>query len=189
MKDVLAGRVDLVRALDAGGAELQDAVAALLGFEREPKPPPPPTVEPAPSPPPGPGPGPEPETTPVRIDVPFWQARDFEAREPYRPDEPVPVEPEPAATRSVAVPSAALASGVAILTRLRRYAAFSDASCGIDLDRTVDRLGRGRFLHTFPRRPRRRWGPWIQVVCDRSRRLAPFWLDQDLSIQGRRVLL
>ena len=34
-KDVLIGRVDLVRALTAGGVELQEALAGLLGFERE----------------------------------------------------------------------------------------------------------------------------------------------------------
>ena len=35
MKDVFVGRVDLVRALGAGGEELQEAVADLLGFERK----------------------------------------------------------------------------------------------------------------------------------------------------------
>ena len=34
-KDVLVGRVDLVRALSAGGVELQEDIADLLGFERE----------------------------------------------------------------------------------------------------------------------------------------------------------
>ncbi len=32
MKDVLAGRVDLVRALASGGTELQEAAAHLLGI-------------------------------------------------------------------------------------------------------------------------------------------------------------
>ena len=185
MKDVLVGRVDLVRALCAGGEELQEAVADLLGFERKAE---------VPRAAEGlarmsgqpPEPRPEPESVPAGIDVPFWQARDFEAREPRRGDDAIPVEPAPANVRPVSLPSASLASGAAILTRLRGYSAFSDLSGGIDLDRTVARLSRGQFLHAFPRRPRKRWGQLIQVIADRSRRLAPFWLDQDLVISHLR---
>ena len=77
MKDVLVGRVDLVRALAAGGEELQEAVANLLGLERKAEVPRPPKVDTMPGQPPEPRPGPE--SVPAGIDVPFWQARDFEA--------------------------------------------------------------------------------------------------------------
>src|SRR5271157_1104373 len=88
MKDVLVGRVDLVRALAAGGEELQEAVADLLGFERKAEVPPPPKEDTVPGP--QPEPRPEPESVPAGIDVPFWQARDFEAREPRRGDDDPP---------------------------------------------------------------------------------------------------
>ena len=77
MKDVLVGRVDLVRALCAGGEELQEAVADLLGFERKAEVPQPRRLGTKSGQPPEPRP--EPESVPAGIDVPFWQARDFEA--------------------------------------------------------------------------------------------------------------
>jgi formylglycine-generating enzyme required for sulfatase activity len=188
MKDVMTGRVDLVRALTSGGSVLQDAVADLLGFERAEKPPPPreerehkpiglpgaPVLEGAP--------------VPMPFDVPFWQVQDFVAREPRSEDEPPPVDSAPPKKEPVPLPPAALASGAAILTQLRRYSAFSDLSGGVDIDRTISRLSKGYWLRHFPRRPRKRWGQAIHVIGDRSRRLAPFWLDQDYAIsQLKRV--
>ena len=109
-------------------------------------------------------------------------------RETRPGDEPPAIEPVPPKREPVRLPPAALASGAAILTRLRNYAAFSDLCGGIDLERTVSRLSKGQWLRQFPRRPRKRWGQAIQVIGDRSRRLAPFWLDQDFAItQLRRV--
>src|SRR3954454_19772237 len=179
MKDVLAGRVDLVRALTSGGTELQEAVAHLLGFEREEeKPPPPQEIDTEPKRPPEPQA--EPESAPIRFDVPFWQASDFEARELRLGDESRPVEPGPPKMMPVRLPPASLASGAAILTRLRRYSAFSDLTGGVDIDRTVSRRSRGEILHALPRRPRKRWGQSIHVIADRIRRLVPYWADQDL---------
>ena len=43
-------------------------------------------------------------------------------------------------------------------------------------------LSRGEFLRVLPRALRKRWGRSIQVIEDRSRRLAPFWLDQDMVV-------
>ncbi len=177
-KDVLVGRVDLVRALSAGGVELQEALADLLGFEREIQSL---EIDTGPGQPVGPPPD-APPATPVRVQVPFWQAHDFEALKPLGGDETIPVEPAPPLIEPVHMPPASLASGAEILTRLRRYSAFSDASGCIDLDRTVAILSRGEFLRVFPRRPRKRWGQLIQVIEDRSRRLAPFWLDQDMVV-------
>ncbi len=180
-KDVLVGRVDLVRALRAGGVELQEALADLLGFQREPAETQPPEIDTGPGQSPGPQPG-APPATPLRVQVPFWRVHDFKALEPLRGDEVILVEPPPPPIEPVQLPPASLASGAEILTRLRRYSAFSDPSGNIDLDRTVASLSRGEFLRVFPRRPRKRWGQLIQVIEDRSRRLAPFWLDQDMVV-------
>ncbi len=67
----------------------------------------------------------------------------------------------------------------ATLTRLRRAAAFTGTG-EPDLDRIVDRLGRAELLHRLPFRPRKRWGLALQVLVDRSRRLIPYWTDQEL---------
>ena len=151
-KDVLVGRVDLVRALSAGGVELQEALADLLGFERESAVTQSLEIDMGPEQPPEPQPD-APSATPVRVQVPFWQVHDFEALKPLGGDETSPVEPAPPLIGPVHIPPASLASGAEILTRLRRYSAFSDASGGIDLDRTVASLSRGEFLRVFPRGP------------------------------------
>ena len=110
MKDVLVGRVDLVRALCAGGEELQEALADLLGFERKAEVPQPPKVDTGPGQPPEPRP--EPEPAPVRIHVPFWQAHDFEAREPLAAaTRPYPSSPRRRLIGPVHLPPASLASG------------------------------------------------------------------------------
>ncbi|MDR3638325.1 MAG: formylglycine-generating enzyme family protein [Isosphaeraceae bacterium] len=179
-KDVIVSRVDLVRAFSAGGSELQAALAAVVGFEREP------LVAPLPShdvvPDATPSAPPEPATTPVHVALTFWQARVFQAREPLRGDEQVSEEPRLPPMEPVALPLAALASGAEILTRLRHFSFFSEPSGRVDLDRTVEKLSRGEFLQRLPRTRRKRWGQFIQVIADRSRRLAPFWLDQDMVV-------
>jgi formylglycine-generating enzyme required for sulfatase activity len=188
-KDVLVGRVDLVRALSAGGVELQAAVAELLGFEREPEKP---ELVPAPlDTASGQPQGSEPESpaaAPVLAPVPFWRAQEFKAHEPLRSAEPISGEPALPPFEPVHPPPAALASGAEILTRLRRYSAFSQPSGSIDLDRAVAGLSRGEFLRILPRRPHRRWGQLIRVIADRSRRLAPYWLDQDMVVTHLRRL-
>jgi formylglycine-generating enzyme required for sulfatase activity len=177
-KNALVGRVDLVRALSAGGPELQEAIADLLGFEREPVLTPPATIDVAPAL----LQEPEPRiATPIpdRVPIPFWYVREFEAHKPLHGDKPIPEEPALPAIEPVHSPPASLASGADILTRLRRYSAFSAPGGLIDLDRTVARLSRGEFLRVLPRCPRKRWGQSIRVIVDRGRRLAPYWLDQD----------
>ncbi len=49
----------------------------------------------------------------------------------------------------------------------------------VDLEAVVGRLGHGELLTALPRRPRRRWGPVVQLVLDRSEHLVPYWNDQD----------
>ncbi len=185
MKDVLTGRVDLVRALAAGGPEVQEAVARLLGLERlapepletipvvrEQGPPviPAPIVEsPAPV-----------ADTPF---VPFWYADSIATHQPlvlggeiFSPAEPAEVKVEPAV-------HSPLASNAAILTRLRRVAAFSRTSGEPDVERVVEQLGRGRFLEVMPRRRRKSWGQSIHCIVDRHRHLAPYWTDQDEAVR------
>jgi formylglycine-generating enzyme required for sulfatase activity len=198
MKVALTGRVDLLRVRRSGCPELQDALAHLLGYERILKredalllSAPPPTP-----PPPLPQMLTQTEvrtsvyqTSPVQVEVPFWQPVYFEAREPVsvaeladdldRPREPT-VEPDAASSSRVGLDP--LTSPAALATRLRRFSAFQEESSDLDLDQIVDRLGRGEWLHRLPRLPRRRWGPSLQVIVDRSRRLVPYWLDQNLVV-------
>ena len=182
MKSVLLGRADLVRALRSGGPELQEAVAHFLGLERIA----PPqrvvqasarseiqfhstaTVEGVAAP------------GPAAVEVPFWQAERFLA---FEPRVTVPIQAEPDEGRPVpdrpGVEFDPLATRAATLTRLRRASAFTGVG-EPDLDRIVERLGRAELLHRLPLRPRKRWGLALQIIVDRSRRLVPYWTDQDL---------
>jgi formylglycine-generating enzyme required for sulfatase activity len=184
MKDVLTGRVDLVRALVAGGAELQEAVARLLGLERSPQ---------APS-----------ETmrfldkatsvvipasiaeTPVTdtSPVPFWYADSFATHGPLVPGGEIISPPEPTEDEAEPAVHSPLATNAAVLTRLRRVATFSRTSSEPDVERVVEQLSRGRFLEVLPRRSRRWWGQSIQCIVDRHRRLAPYWTDQDEVVRA-----
>jgi formylglycine-generating enzyme required for sulfatase activity len=183
MKTHLLGRADLARALKTGDLELQDAMAHFLGLERIP----PPEREGRASVdvsalPIGITATTEVVTAPPAsaVDVPFWQADGFVAFEPAttapaaadeeRPS-PIPVRPR--------VPFDPLATRAATLTRLRRASSFT-GSGEPDLDRIVERLSRAELLHRLPSRPRRRWGASLQLIVDRSRRLIPYWTDQEL---------
>jgi hypothetical protein len=75
-----------------------------------------------------------------------------------------------------------MASGAAILTRLRGVAAFSRTGGEPDVDRMVEQLSCGRFLEVLPRRSRQSWGQAIYIIVDRHRRLAPYWNDQDEAV-------
>ena len=50
------------------------------------------------------------------------------------------------------------------------------------MELTVRHISRGHFLARLPRERRRRWGPALHVIEDRSRRLIPFRLDQHLVV-------
>ena len=182
MKSVLPGRADLVRALRSGGPELQEAVAHFLGLERIV----PPqrvvqasarseiqfhataTVEVVAAP------------AAAAVAVPFWQAERFLTFEP-RVSVPIQAEPDegPPVPDRPGVEFDPLATRAAALTRLRRASAFTGVG-EPDLDRIVERLGRAELLHRLPLRPRKRWGLALQIIVDRSRRLVPYWTDQDL---------
>jgi len=166
----------------SGGPELQEAVAHFLGLERIA----PPrqrtqtialagmevggsaTVEFVAAP------------GPAAVEVPFWQAERFLTFGP-RVSAPIQVEPDggpPVPDRS-RVEFDPLATRAATLTRLRRASTFTGVG-EPDLDRIVERLGRAELLHRLPLRPRKRWGLALQIIVDRSRRLVPYWTDQDL---------
>jgi formylglycine-generating enzyme required for sulfatase activity len=186
MKDVLTGRVDLVRALASGGAELQEAVARLLGLERIPAKPPEPIHVVDEEGPPTPSRVPVAEPPSPVLDkppIPFWYADSLESLAPVPGREIVspPERPEGDVGPAVHAP---LASNAAVLTQLRRVAAFSRTSGETDLERVVDQLSRGRFLEVLPRRSRKSWGPSIQCIVDRHRRLAPYWDDQDEAVRA-----
>ena len=112
--------------------------------------------------------------------MPFWQAERFLAFEP-RVTVPIQAEPDegPPVPDRPGVEFDPLATRAATLTRLRRASAFTGVG-EPDLDRIVERLGRAELLHRLPLRPRKRWGLALQIIVDRSRRLVPYWTDQDL---------
>ena len=184
MKDVLTGRVDLVRAFATGGTELQDAVARLLGMERLPPEPTLPVVAEGPATPPAPvaePPVPVVDTTPI----PFWAAQSFAVLEPLVPLVQTIVAEQATADAEAAHPPdrigptfGPLAPAPTILTGLRRVSAFSRTGAEPDVPRIIEQLSRGRFPGALPRRSRKSWGRSIQVVIDRHGHLAPYWDDQ-----------
>jgi formylglycine-generating enzyme required for sulfatase activity len=182
------GRADLIRALGAGGPELQEAVARLLGLEPLPPEPAGPFTLPRPAPTAelraSIEESPEPAAGPRRI--PYWYAKSFAVHERIAPtDQKVTAqEEEPASGISPPpISSHSLASGPSILTRVRRVSAFERATGELDVDRVVAQLGRGRLLETLPRRSRRSWGHSILVIKDRHDRLMPYWADQDDAVE------
>jgi formylglycine-generating enzyme required for sulfatase activity len=184
MRSELAGRADLVRALAAGGPELQGAVARLLGMEpTSPERAPPiafPIDEPAHEVPAPVVSSPQPVT--VEIPVPYWYARSFRVHERLAATSPRVAPDETASIPGPALASMApapLASGPSILTRLRRVSAFERMAGEVDIDRVVAQVSRGRLLENLPRRSRRSWGLSVHVIKDRHDRLMPYWKDQD----------
>jgi len=192
MRYTLAGRVDLVWALrPGGGRDLQEALGSLLGLELK---------DESPSRKQGPPEAgarrrrprhkEEKPTDPPAFHVPFWQASLFrpvgtlDSREQRRDKDVAPV-PTPHFAPMAFAP---LSSSTSLLTRLRRLSVFSDLSGDLDIDQIVDRLGRCQFLPRLPRLPRARWSTSIQVIVDRSRRLAPYWDDQNLAVWDLQAL-
>jgi len=190
------GLGDLARAFVADGPDLQRFVADLLGYDPvEPRP-----VAALPSQPPpiAPGAGPEidrPEPTfvpPANIPgIPFWYAGSFKAepRDPARAKETVervriPVPDRPPEK----LPFMPLATDASILTAIRSATPARSSSGELDVDRIVERWGRGRFLDALPRRDRKSLGRMIQVIVDRSLRLKPYWDDQDRAVRALRKL-
>lgn len=176
----LAGRADLLRALAADDPQLVAAMADLLGYQEEPE------AEPAPL-----GFVPEfdlpidigirTETPYIPSRIPFWWLETFTAVAPVvLPPLPQVIEDSPWRGRPTTTPRAPqLAPERAVLTRLRQASAIRQEGREIDVEAVVERLERGRLLDWLPYRQRRVWGASICIVVDRSRRLVPYWRDQD----------
>ena len=62
--------------------------------------------------------------------------------------------------------------------RLRSHLSALRTGHALDVDLAVRRICRGHFLAELPRQRRRRWGPYVQLIEDRSVRLVPLWQDQ-----------
>ena len=192
----VCGRADLAAALAEGNAALARAVAEFAGFDWRPRPPERDEkmgneLEPDWSP------DDQPKAPRVEMVVrplaktPFWRPVEYEPIEenepappsrstPYqgwdsRPTEPSPILP--------------LAGWRELEPKLRRLLCLPQQSRVIDLELTVRHISQGHFLADLPRERHRRWGPILQVIEDRSRRLIPYRLDQYLVCEALQRLL
>jgi formylglycine-generating enzyme required for sulfatase activity len=181
-------RAELLWILHAGGALLLARTADLLGFEERP-------VEEASirsgvepgrenDRPPGPSPPSQPpKIAPAKLwNAQFWRLEGYEplaqqASEPRRVISETPT----GWTRPPGVRPAihGLAPWPELRRRLRPQLTEPQEGPEPDLERLVARIGRGLLLERVPRLRQRRIGPALQLVFDRSERLAPFWSDQD----------
>jgi formylglycine-generating enzyme required for sulfatase activity len=185
------GRADLVAALADGNAVLAGAVAEFVGFDRR-------------SPERDKQQGSELEqdwgerdlpklpreevvACPL-AEVPFWlpvQYEPIEESEPARPAPGTPYEGWSLRPRDPP-PIPPLAGWRELEPKLRRLLCLPQQSRAVDLELTVRCLSQGRFLDELPREQHRRWGPALQVIEDRSRRLIPYRLDQYLVCEALR---
>ena len=181
------GYADLVRLADGSTGACLPELAELFGFERSaPKP------EPLVKPPDG---GVSTQRPPSSVSktrlppapVPFWQPVGYF---------PIPVSDElrvatvtPGGNRTVAYPGWRLRPSEAppfqplapwrdLTVRLRHALGFVESGRSIDIDRVVERIGRGEVLDRLPRTALSRWCGRVQIIADRSRRLIPFFKDQ-----------
>ena len=67
-----------------------------------------------------------------------------------------------------------------VVTRLRQLAAANRSRLETDIPKAVRLISQGEFLQRIPKRARKVWGHDLLVFQDRSRRLVPYWKDQDL---------
>ncbi|MEZ5592669.1 MAG: formylglycine-generating enzyme family protein [Gammaproteobacteria bacterium] len=183
----LLGRADLLRAYAQGSESLLDTLVELLDYDAPLKVTPKPTDSARQTGIAQPQPDAVVRALPDKVQVPFWR---IETYEPRYPDittaalitatgrEPVYDGPLP----GVQPPQQTLAPWSSILPRLRRLAAELGETYLLDTDTITKRLGRSETLTRLPRRRARRWGSHLQVISDRSRRLTPFWDDQDIVI-------
>ena len=187
----LLGRADLAEALAAGDAAAARAIAELAGFEWAQPEPGRADEEPATGAPilealdepEGPEPAPEIGTKalrPASIWLPLTWAPAPGAEETApgvggkgrvvyrgwtgRPQDPPAIPP--------------LAEWRELEPRLRPLLCLPQQSRALDLDLAVRWISRGRFLGELPRQRRRRWGPTLHILEDRSARLIPYRLDQ-----------
>jgi hypothetical protein len=181
------GRADLVRALASGDADTVAAVAELLGFMRRHGA----AVEVptgridiaahAPEITAG-DESPAKEFSKPLIEVPFWVTERFEVvtetelQETPVEDVDVTWDTRPTQTPPIRL----LAPWRELQPHLRKEATELRETKEVDIPAIVRRLSEGALLDRVPRERRRRWGPRLQIILDRSDRLVPYWADQDL---------
>ncbi|MFQ5559343.1 MAG: hypothetical protein ACE5FU_01985 [Nitrospinota bacterium] len=202
---ILCNRADLVRIVkDPENGNLETA-AAFMGYFREPDS----VSRRLPVPPPGGPPSRKsaqdfspPETDPCHnlAPLPFWRAVRYETKQ-ETPKEASSTETPPAAfsfselqqqraslrpvpkTKQWLSPWSVLLPKMALLIKEKRQ------GHEVDTDAVVKQWSGGVMLSKIPRRYRARWPRRIQVVVDRSRRLTPFWHDQDEVVSRLKRLI
>ena len=181
------GRADLVRALRQGDQEMAQIAAELLGFrpvkavklvaidtvkstEKAQL-----TV------------GSIDQIAPIEeiplTDIPFWYVDAYEpiaaAETVEQPVEPGEIEWTNRPTEPLRIPL--LAPWRELQARLRCEAAQWHETRTLDVPAVVATLTRGRQIERVPYERRRRWGPRLQIIADRSDRLVPYWADQEVT--------
>ncbi|MCP4739635.1 MAG: hypothetical protein GY873_36155, partial [Bosea sp.] len=178
--------MDLAAALADGNLDMARALAEATGFDWRPSPPeldetsgdtyeqePDESVQTEP-------PGDEIVARPL-AETPFWLPFRFvPIAEDPQPERPTPSRPylrwDARPEDPPLIPP--LSSWRELEPHLRRLLCLPQLGRAIDIELTVRHISRGRFLATLPKERRRRWGPALRVIEDRSRRLIPFRLDQ-----------
>jgi formylglycine-generating enzyme required for sulfatase activity len=184
------GRADLVRALRQSDQEMAQIAAELLGFDAVPKV----SMTIASTPHPvisimrddadGHEPAAEPEAPAQPLaDIPFWYVDAYETLTPAetveQPVEPAEIEWTNRPTEPPRVPL--LAPWRELQARLRCEAAQWHETRALDVPAVVATLTRGRQIGRIPYERRRRWGPRLHIIADRSDRLIPYWADQEAT--------
>ncbi|MEI2783183.1 MAG: SUMF1/EgtB/PvdO family nonheme iron enzyme [Candidatus Competibacter sp.] len=186
------GRADLAAALAGGNAALALAVAEFAGFEwRAPE------KKPEKEPEPDRGKRDRPEPSPAEIvahplaETLFWQPTRYEPLDEGEPAPRLPTTPYGGWSLRPKNPPTIppLAGWRELEPKLRRPLCLPQPGRAVDLELTVRLLGQALFLAELPRERRRRWGPALHVIEDRSARLIPYRLDQYLVREALQRLL
>ena len=116
-------------------------------------------------------------------DIPFWRVESFESIAAAEPVEralefgEVVWENRPM-DRPQPLP---LAPWRELQARLRCEAAQQQETRNPDVGRVAARIAQGRQIERIPYELRRRWGPRLHIIADRSERLIPYWSDQETA--------
>jgi formylglycine-generating enzyme required for sulfatase activity len=116
-------------------------------------------------------------------EIPFWRLEGYKpVAEALREERQSVVAVDPVSWRNRPADPPALrllAPWRELRLRLRTALTESREGPEIDIHGVVRRLSCGQLLDRLPREPRRWWGPYLQVIIDRSEHLVPYWTDQD----------
>ena len=122
-------------------------------------------------------------------DIPFWRLEEyrFVGKEEETSTTTTTVTEQPAQKDSdlaQQIPEQQLlAPWRELKPRLRSRLSAPRVGHAIDIDLAVRKVCRGELLINIPCKRRRRWGPHVQLIEDRSQRLTPLWEDQrDLRV-------